>query len=183
MITVVETEDIISVLYIYNFYVSDLLSVTQIWILMLNSYPYSVDRGGTKYVHTYIFFTAGDGNDLGLGEDGFPWWASRKLVQSFETSQTDAIVAQDGSGNRRTIAEAMAAAPENNTNRYAIRIRGGMCRENIQVTYHKPNIMFVGDGIHATVITGARNTADGYSTVKTATVGMLLLYLLMVCIC
>lgn len=113
-----------------------------------------------------------DGNDLGLGEDGFPWWASRKLVQSFETSQKNAIVAQDGSGNHRTIAEAIAAVPEDNPNRYVIRIRGGVYRENIEIPYHKPNIMFVGDGIDATVITTARNTADGYSMPKTPAVAV-----------
>lgn len=110
-----------------------------------------------------------DGDDLLVGEDEFP---SRKLLQTLETSRTDAIVAQDGSGHHRTVAEAITAAPANNPHRYIIRIKAGVYRENVEVPSNKPNIMFVGDGIRATVITTAKNTADGYAMTKTAAVAV-----------
>ncbi|GLJ09550.1 hypothetical protein SUGI_0111640 [Cryptomeria japonica] len=112
-----------------------------------------------------------DGYDLGLVEDGFPWWASRserrKLLQTFESSRTDATVAQDGSGDYTTIAAAINAVPVNNPHRYVIRIKRGVYRENIQVPREKPNIMLVGDGVDATVITSSKGTGDGYGFLDT----------------
>ncbi|XP_054792561.1 pectinesterase-like [Prosopis cineraria] len=108
--------------------------------------------------------------------DGVRWpeWISagdRRLLQA-PTVTPNVVVAADGSGNYRTVAEAVAAAPEGSSTRYVIRIKAGVYRENVEVTKKKTNIMFVGDGRTNTVITGNRNVVDGSTTFHSATVAV-----------
>ncbi|KAH9665463.1 Pectinesterase/pectinesterase inhibitor 3 [Citrus sinensis] len=96
--------------------------------------------------------------------DGWPAWLSpgdRRLLQSSSVTP-NAVVAADGSGNFKTVAAAVAAAPQGGTKRYIIRIKAGK---------HK-NIMFIGDGRTRTIITGSRNVVDGSTTFKSATVAV-----------
>ncbi|XP_010534986.1 PREDICTED: pectinesterase/pectinesterase inhibitor 3-like [Tarenaya hassleriana] len=112
---------------------------------------------------------------VGGGEmdgDGWPKWLSagdRRLLQS-TTVKADATVAADGSGNFRTVAAGVAAAPENSNKRYVIHIKAGVYRENVEVAKKKKNIMFMGDGRTRTIITGSRNVVDGSTTFHSATV-------------
>ena len=66
-------------------------------------------------------------------EDGFPEWLSagdRRLLQSSSpASQANIVVAQDGSGNYRTITQAVSAAPQKSKNRYVIYIKAGIYKE------------------------------------------------------
>ncbi|XP_028796244.1 pectinesterase [Neltuma alba] len=108
--------------------------------------------------------------------DGIKWpeWMSggdRKLLQA-QTVNPNVVVAADGSGNYRTVSEAVAAAPEGSTTRYVIRIKAGVYRENVEVPKKKTNLMFVGDGRTSTIITGNRNVADGSTTFHSATVAV-----------
>jgi hypothetical protein len=80
-------------------------------------------------------------------------------------------VAKDGSGNYRTVGEAVAAAPNNSAARTVIRVRAGTYEENVEVPPYKTNIALVGDGRGATVITGSRSAADGWTTFRSATFG------------
>nr|DAD49203.1 TPA_asm: hypothetical protein HUJ06_019140 [Nelumbo nucifera] len=105
--------------------------------------------------------------------DGFPGWLSagdRRLLQA-STVTPDVTVASDGSGNYKTVSEAVAAAPINSNKRYIIRIKAGVYKENVDVSKKKKNIMFVGDGRKNTIITGSRNVVDGSTTFHSATVG------------
>ncbi|GLJ32182.1 hypothetical protein SUGI_0647940 [Cryptomeria japonica] len=109
-------------------------------------------------------------------EDGFPEWLSagdRKLLQaSSPVSQASAVVAQDGSGNYRTITQAINAAPQKSSERYIIYIKAGTYKENIAISKKITNLMLVGDGKDKTVVTGSKSVQDGVTTFKTATVAV-----------
>ncbi|MBA0720203.1 hypothetical protein Golax_007834, partial [Gossypium laxum] len=107
-------------------------------------------------------------------ESGIAWpeWLSagdRRLLQSSSVTP-NVVVAADGSGNFKTVSEAVAKAPEKSSNRYIIRIKAGVYRENVEVPKKKSNIMFIGDGRTKTIITGSRNVVDGSTTFHSATV-------------
>ncbi|XP_011012638.1 PREDICTED: pectinesterase-like [Populus euphratica] len=107
-------------------------------------------------------------------ENGTEWpeWLSagdRRLLQA-TTVTPNVVVAADGSGNYRTVSEAVAAAPESSSSRYIIRIKAGVYRENVDVPSRKTNIMFMGDGRTTTIITASRNVVDGSTTFNSATV-------------
>ncbi|CAL9220806.1 unnamed protein product [Arabidopsis halleri] len=107
-----------------------------------------------------------------LDSEGWPTWLSagdRRLLQG-SSVKADATVAADGSGTFKTVAAAVAAAPENSNKRYVIHIKAGVYRENVDVAKKKKNIMFMGDGRTRTVITGSRNVVDGSTTFQSATV-------------
>ncbi|KAK9275266.1 hypothetical protein L1049_022528 [Liquidambar formosana] len=112
-----------------------------------------------------------------VAEDGrvvWPEWLSagdRRLLQASSVTP-DVTVAADGSGNYRTVAAAVAAAPEGSSRRYIIRIKAGVYRENVEVPKKKINIMFLGDGRTTTIITGSRNVVDGSTTFHSATVAV-----------
>ncbi|KAK3220636.1 hypothetical protein Dsin_014606 [Dipteronia sinensis] len=106
--------------------------------------------------------------------NGWPEWLSagdRKLLQSSSVTP-NVVVAADGSGNFKTVAAAVAAAPEGSSKRYVIRIKAGVYKENVEVTKKKKNIMFMGDGRRNTIITASRNVVDGSTTFKSATVAV-----------
>ncbi|XP_016452765.1 pectinesterase [Nicotiana tabacum] len=102
----------------------------------------------------------------------WPEWLStgdRRLLQSPSVT-ADVVVAADGSGDYKTVAEAVANAPEKSSKRYVIRIKAGVYKENVEVSKKKKNIMFMGDGRENTIITGSRNVKDGSTTFHSATV-------------
>ncbi|KAF4347910.1 hypothetical protein G4B88_027663 [Cannabis sativa] len=107
---------------------------------------------------------------------GLPSWITdgdEELIKSHPTrTHVNAVVAADGSGNYRTITEAVNAAPNYSNRRYIIYIKKGIYRENIDMKKKKTNIIFVGDGIGKTVVTGDRNFMQGWTTFRTATVAV-----------
>ncbi|KAJ7973316.1 Pectinesterase [Quillaja saponaria] len=106
----------------------------------------------------------------------FPKWMTdgdQELLKSdSKRMHVDAVVALDGSGRYRTITEAVNAAPSYSNRRYIIYIKKGVYKENIDMKKKKTNIMFVGDGIGATIVTGNRNFMQGWTTFRTATVAV-----------
>ncbi|MES2464411.1 MAG: pectinesterase family protein [Armatimonadota bacterium] len=70
------------------------------------------------------------------------------------------VVAMDGSGEFRTIQEAIAAAPSNNADRTTLRIKPGVYQGQIVVPPFKPNLSFVGESGGKTVLTYALNVKD-----------------------
>ncbi|GJX18719.1 pectinesterase/pectinesterase inhibitor U1 [Tanacetum coccineum] len=110
-----------------------------------------------------------------LDDSEWPKWMSvkdRKLLQS-GTVRPNVVVAADGSGNYRTVAAAVAAAPSKSSTRYVIRIKAGVYRENVEVPSSKTNIMFMGDGRKNTIITGSKSVKGGATTFESATVDAL----------
>ncbi|CAI9092060.1 OLC1v1027207C1 [Oldenlandia corymbosa var. corymbosa] len=108
-------------------------------------------------------------------ENGFPTWVKpgdRKLLQS-STVRPSVVVAQDGTGNYRTIKAALdAAAKRSGSGRFVIHIKRGVYRENLEIGNSLKNIMLVGDGLRYTIITGSRSVVGGSTTFNSATVAV-----------
>lgn len=113
----------------------------------------------------------------------FPKWMTdgdkALLAKKPAGMHVDAVVALDGSGHYRSISEAIYAAPSYSNRRYIIYVKKGVYRENVDMKKKKTNIMLIGDGIGATVVTGNRNFMQGWTTFRTATVGKKLLTMLL----
>lgn len=114
-------------------------------------------------------------DNVQIVNDGLPSWVSandRRLLQlSANAIAANVVVAKDGSGKYKTVAEAIASAPDNSKTRYVIYVKKGTYKENVEIGKKKKNIMLVGDGMDATIITGNLNVVDGSTTFKSATVG------------
>jgi PelA/Pel-15E family pectate lyase len=65
----------------------------------------------------------------------------------------DIVVAADGSGNAKTVQEAIEKVPANNRHRVVIRIKPGAYVEQVRVSADKPFISFVGESAERTKIT------------------------------
>lgn len=116
------------------------------------------------------------GGNRRLLSRGFPNWVStaeRKLLQS-STVKANLVVAQDGSGDYKTISEAVAASVKLkkwSMSRFIIRVKAGTYTENVEVEKTMKNLMIVGDGIDKTIVTGSKNVQDGSTTFRSATFG------------
>ncbi|KAL6004906.1 hypothetical protein ACLOJK_005464 [Asimina triloba] len=108
-------------------------------------------------------------------EGGYPSWVKpgvRKLLHATASpaSNADIVVAQDGSGNFKTIKEAVdAASKRSGRGSFVIYVKAGIYKENIELGNGLKNIMFVGDGIGKTIVTGSRSVRGGSTTFKSAT--------------
>ncbi|KAF6139830.1 hypothetical protein GIB67_009677 [Kingdonia uniflora] len=100
-------------------------------------------------------------------EHGFPAWMTTGFKNIGVSSNI--VVASDGSGLFRTISEAVRMAPTMSKYRFVIKIKRGLYQENVEIPRDKPNIMFVGEGMDSTVISGSKNFIDGVSTFNSAT--------------
>ncbi|KAJ0964280.1 hypothetical protein J5N97_029402 [Dioscorea zingiberensis] len=86
------------------------------------------------------------------------------------SDKANIVVAQDGSGNHKSISEAITAVgrwPNRGNTRAVIYIKSGVYSEYINIDMK--NIMIVGDGIDKTIITGNHNVPDGFTTFGSAT--------------
>ncbi|KAJ9189072.1 hypothetical protein P3X46_000405 [Hevea brasiliensis] len=140
-----------------------------------NSLAIYVSHYGTEDANNKFNPSSSGGRKL-LSGSGFPSWVSaseRKLLEApLGEIKPQAVVAKDGSGTHKTIAEAigvlgsLAAGGKN-----VIYIKAGTYKENLNFPTKQKNVMLVGDGKGKTVIVGSRNAADGSSTYESATVG------------
>ncbi|CAA7017329.1 unnamed protein product [Microthlaspi erraticum] len=111
-----------------------------------------------------VTLTETNGNVFGaLGINGMRKPSTGKRV--------DAVVAKDGSGDYKTIQEAVDAAGQRpkGSRRYVIHVRQGVYEEYVTVGINSNNVMIIGDGIGKTIITGDKSNARGFSTYKSAT--------------
>ncbi|XP_047963945.1 pectinesterase-like [Salvia hispanica] len=96
--------------------------------------------------------------------------AERRILQAAALKPT-MVVAQDGSGQYKTISAALEALPKKNTNAtIVIYIKAGVYKETCIVPKKVNKVVFIGDGPGKTVITGNLNFAAGVKTYHTATV-------------
>ncbi|CAN6235239.1 unnamed protein product [Urochloa humidicola] len=105
-------------------------------------------------------------------ERGFPVWMrspERKLMAAGNQPKPNAVVAQDGSGQFKSIQQAIDAMPKGNTGRYVIYVKAGLYDEMVMVPKDKVNIFMYGDGPKKSRVTGRKSFADGITTMKTAT--------------
>jgi pectinesterase len=85
-----------------------------------------------------------------------------------------AVVSQDGSGNFKTINDAINAAPDNSVasdGYFLIYITSGVYQEYVSITSKKKYLLLIGDGINQTIITGSHSVGDGSTTFNSSTFG------------
>ncbi|KAK1435985.1 hypothetical protein QVD17_01759 [Tagetes erecta] len=106
----------------------------------------------------------------------YPSWADtsrRSLINADpSTLKPNAVVAQDGSGNFKTITEAVATAPQRSAEPFIILIKAGVYKEYVEIPRRVDNVIFLGEGPTKTKITGNKNYIDGTATFHTATVAV-----------
>ncbi|EPS67632.1 pectinesterase, partial [Genlisea aurea] len=97
----------------------------------------------------------------------FPNWVSpgqRKLLQTTGL-RANAVVSKDGSGNFKTVAEAIAAASGGGG--FVIYVKAGVYSE--QVVCRKSGITLIGDGKYSTIISGGKSVGGGSSLLGSST--------------
>jgi pectinesterase len=114
-------------------------------------------------------------------EEGYPTWVSatdRKLLAKMKRKgwrskiTPNVIVAKDGSGQFKTITEALAAYPKGYKGRYFMYVKAGVYEEYIIVPKDCVNLLMYGDGPQKTVITGHKNKGkDNIDIVDSASFG------------
>ncbi|CAA7024729.1 unnamed protein product [Microthlaspi erraticum] len=106
----------------------------------------------------------------------FPSWvdgrARRLMTASLSEVKPDMVVAQDGSGQYKTISEALENVPKKQNATFVVHIKAGIYKEFVQVNRTMPDLVFIGDGTDKTVITGSKSFKDGITTYRTATVAI-----------
>ncbi|GKC55929.1 zinc finger MYM-type protein 1-like protein [Tanacetum coccineum] len=80
-------------------------------------------------------------------------------------------VAQDGSGDYKTISAAIAAVPKlrKGNSRFVIHVKVGVYKENVEIKKRIRNLMIFGDGMGSTIVTSNKNVQDGSTTFHSAT--------------
>ncbi|OIT37056.1 PREDICTED: pectinesterase-like [Nicotiana attenuata] len=96
---------------------------------------------------------------------------NRRLLQ-VAAIKPNVVVAQDGSGQHKSINEALKTVPPNNAQPYVIFIKAGIYNEYVQVANTMTNVVFIGEGPNKTKITGNKNYLDGLPVFSTATVAI-----------
>lgn len=100
----------------------------------------------------------------------FEKWASRRLLQTVDL-KIDVTVASDGSGDVKTVNEAVVMVPKKSLKVFVIYVKSGVYNENVVMDKSKWNVMIYGDGKGKTIISGGKNFVDGTPTYETATFG------------
>ncbi|KAL8486194.1 hypothetical protein ACS0TY_023044 [Phlomoides rotata] len=103
-----------------------------------------------------------------------PTFAKRRLQEATRSSlQPTIVVAKDGSGQFKTLGEAIASLPQKSNDSVVIYVKEGLYEENVEFPKNVNNVMLYGDGPLKTRITGNKNFAiGGVKTFLTATVGI-----------
>ncbi|KAL8490615.1 hypothetical protein ACS0TY_022569 [Phlomoides rotata] len=103
-----------------------------------------------------------------------PTFAKRRLQEATRSSlQPTIVVAKDGSGQFKTLGDAIASLPQKSNDSVVIYVKEGLYEENVEFPRNVNNVMLYGDGPLKTRITGNKNFAiGGVKTFLTATVGI-----------
>ncbi|XP_073134243.1 pectinesterase 3-like [Henckelia pumila] len=104
-------------------------------------------------------------------ERGSPPWltaAHRRILQE-DKPKPNVTVAKDGSGDVRTITEAVERIQNKSESIFVIHVKAGEYVENVVLSKSLWNVMIYGDGKAATVVSGKRSNGTGFATFVTAT--------------
>ncbi|CAI0626766.1 unnamed protein product [Linum tenue] len=113
-------------------------------------------------------------------KNDFPEWVSptqRKLLQATPSNiKPDIVVAQDGSGQFKTVNEAIKSIGPNYKTPFVIyikagvyNVKAGVYKEHVLIPKYADGIVMIGDGPTKTRVTGSKNFAAGVQTSDTAT--------------
>ncbi|KAL3830275.1 hypothetical protein ACJIZ3_019077 [Penstemon smallii] len=97
------------------------------------------------------------------------WLSSKDRRRLQASAKANLVVAKDGSGNYRTITDALKAVPNHSNNRFVIYVKSGVYYEHVRIPRVKWNVLIYGDGMNNTVVSGNLNYVDGTPTFMTAT--------------
>ena len=89
------------------------------------------------------------------------------------TQKPNVTVALDGTGNFRSIGEAVATIPNNSDTSYYIYIKEGTYNESIYIGNEKRNVVMLGDGMDKTKISFDKSNSTEFRTNESATLGEL----------
>lgn len=106
-----------------------------------------------------------------LSDGEFPAWVAagdRRLMQVVNP-KPDVTVASDGSGDVKTIGEAVKRVPKKSKSRFVIYVKEGEYVETVRMDKSLWNVIMYGDGKTKTVISGSLNFIDGIPTFETPT--------------
>ncbi|KAL8486192.1 hypothetical protein ACS0TY_023042 [Phlomoides rotata] len=102
-----------------------------------------------------------------------PAFAKKKIDTAPRMSlKPTIVVAKDGSGQFKTINDAVASLPQKSNDSIVIYVKAGLYEENVEMPKNVNNVMLVGDGPLKTRITGKKCFAKGVKTFFTATFGV-----------
>ncbi|EEF49911.1 probable pectinesterase/pectinesterase inhibitor 21 [Ricinus communis] len=107
----------------------------------------------------------------------FPAWidpGTRRLLSAPPSNiKPDLVVAKDGSGDYKTILEALPQIPKKSNETFVLYIKEGIYEEYVEFNRSMTNLVVIGDGPDKTRITGSKNFVDGINTYRTATVAVI----------
>ncbi|XP_057772196.1 pectinesterase-like [Salvia miltiorrhiza] len=111
--------------------------------------------------------------DENSNEDMIPSFVSHAarmlLNQTAGTLTPNVTVALDGSGNFKTIGEAINAAPLKSNATFVILVKAGKYKEIAMIPKKCNNVVLMGEGPTKTVISGDKSFAGGFTTYHTST--------------
>ncbi|XP_028759981.1 probable pectinesterase/pectinesterase inhibitor 13 [Neltuma alba] len=103
---------------------------------------------------------------------GLPEWMNdedRRMLKAADDKPTPNVtVASDGSGDFKTISEALKAIPQKYDGRYVVYVKAGTYDETVLIEGRMVNLTLYGDGSQKSIITGNKNFVDGVRTFQTA---------------
>ncbi|CAN7117034.1 unnamed protein product [Brassica rapa subsp. narinosa] len=127
-----------------------------------------------------------------VGQMGIPEFSSRRLLSqeipswvdqrgrrllqaaaAYSDAKPDIVVAQDGSGQYKTINEALKFVPKKKNTTFVVYIKAGIYQEYVQINKSMTHLVFLGDGPEKTIISGSKNYKDGITTYRTQTVAII----------
>ncbi|KAG6433614.1 hypothetical protein SASPL_105229 [Salvia splendens] len=108
-----------------------------------------------------------------LGGENIPSFVkghARKLVENPKIALTpNVVVAQDGSGQFKTITEAVQSVPLHNKIPYVILVKEGLYKEYVEIPKKVDEVILIGEGPLKTRITGDKCFSNGVQTYDSAT--------------
>ena len=82
------------------------------------------------------------------------------VVASASDPKVNLVVASDGTGDYKTVQEAVDAAPAGGKSRFVIRIKPGTYKARLTIPENKPKLTFIGDDAEKTILTESATARD-----------------------